>query len=65
MCKTVIFPSLFLNYFDYRDGMVKMSETCEQFGGDIQTIRSQLDANAKEIDKASSLLHQYKVWVLW
>ena len=50
--------------FYCRDGMVKMSETCEQFGGDIQTIKSQLDANSKEIDKASSLLHQYQVWVL-
>eukprot|EP00112_Aurelia_sp_Birch-Aquarium-sp1_P011318 Seg238.9 transcript_id=Seg238.9/GoldUCD/mRNA.D3Y31 product="Formin-binding protein 1-like" protein_id=Seg238.9/GoldUCD/D3Y31 len=46
-----------------RDGMVKMSETCEQFGGDIQTIRSQLDANAKEIDKVGSLLHQYKCYL--
>ena len=45
----------------YRDGMVKMSETCEQFGGDINTINAQLDANAKSIDRVNSLLHQYQV----
>ena len=42
--------------------MVKMSETCEQFGGNLQTINSQLEENAKSIDKVNSLLHQYKVW---
>lgn len=46
-----------------RDGMVKMSETCEQFGGDVNTINAQLDANGKSIDKVNSLLHQYQCYL--
>lgn len=46
-----------------RDGMVKISETCEKFGGDLQTIQSQLDANAKAIDKVNLLLHQYRCYL--
>ena len=51
----------FRSTFNFRDGMVKISETCEKFGGDLQTIQSQLDANAKAIDKVNLLLHQYRV----
>ncbi|XP_065068453.1 cdc42-interacting protein 4 homolog [Rhopilema esculentum] len=46
-----------------RDALVKMSETVAQFGGDMQTIQSQLDANAKEIDKFNHLLHQYRCYL--
>lgn len=46
-----------------REGMVKISETCQQFGGDLQSIQSQLESNAKEIDKTNLLLHQYQCYL--
>ena len=40
--------------------MLKMADTCQQFGGDLQSIQGQIEDNAKEIDKANSVLYQYQ-----
>eukprot|EP00794_Sanderia_malayensis_P016039 gene16039-17661_t len=46
-----------------RDGMMKISDTVQQFGGDRQTIQSQLENNAKDVDRVNALLHQYRCYL--
>lgn len=44
-------------------GMLKIKETSEKFGGDIESIKGQIEANEKEMERVKSLLHQYQCYL--
>lgn len=44
-------------------GLVKMLETCEKFGGDLDNIQNQITVNEKEIERIKPLLHQYQCYL--
>ena len=43
-----------------KDGMLKMKETSEKFGGDLATIQSQIEENEREAEKIKPILAQYQ-----
>ena len=46
-----------------KSGLIKMRETSEKFGGDMDTIQNQIDVNEKETERIKPLLHQYQCYL--
>ena len=46
-----------------KDGLVKMKETSEKFGGDLSSIQSQIDELERELERVKPILMQFQCYL--